>query len=122
MNFYVKFSCRISKNTAPSETMSEITLEEALARLAKLESEAADRVKCRKVLDRNKETIGYWLYQRRCAAGLNLPELAKKSGVHAVSISHIERGGSPTLRLLKKLADAMGCKTWEIIKDWEEQA
>jgi ribosome-binding protein aMBF1 (putative translation factor) len=102
--------------------MSEITLEEALARLAKLESEAADRVKCRKVLDRNKETIGYWLYQRRCAAGLNLPELAKKSGVHAVSISHIERGGSPTLRLLKKLSDAMGCKTWEIIKDWEEQA
>jgi len=102
--------------------MSEITLEEALARLAKLESEAADRVKGRKVLDRNKETIGYWLYQRRCAAGLNLPRLAEKSGVHLVSISHIERGGSPTLRLLKKLADAMGCKTWEIIKDWEEQA
>jgi len=102
--------------------MSEITLEEALARLAKLEAEAADRVKCRKVLERDKKTLGYWLYQRRCAAGLNLPELAKKSGVHAVSISHIERGGSPTLRLLKKLADAIGCKTWEIIKDWEEQA
>lgn len=102
--------------------MSEITLEEALARLAKLESEAADRVKGRKVLERDKKTLGYWLYQRRCAAGMTIADLSDKSGIVSPNICRAEIDGSISIKTLKRLSNAIGCKTWEIIKDWEEQA
>lgn len=49
------------------------------------------------------------LLDARLESGLTQRELAKRSGVAQGDISKIERGiGNPSIRTLKKLADAMG--------------
>lgn len=54
------------------------------------------------MIDRNLKTVrGFY--------GLTAKELAKKSGIHAATISLIESGKvEPTFSTLQKLADALG--------------
>jgi DNA-binding XRE family transcriptional regulator len=102
---------------------NELTLQEALARIAELETAAVDRVKNRKVTDRPKDSIGYQIYQRRIAAGLTMRRLAERIGVTSTGICDAEKSHhSPSVATLRKIATGLGCKTWEIVKDWEEQA
>ncbi len=58
----------------------------------------------------------------RKARGMSHEELAKKSGVTRPAISHIEGGKrKPSLLMSLKLAEALGQKLSEIIRNAEEQ-
>lgn len=58
----------------------------------------------------------------RLAHNMSHEDLAKKSGVTRPAISHIEGGKrKPSLLMSLKLAEALGQKLSEIIRDAEEQ-
>jgi transcriptional regulator with XRE-family HTH domain len=50
------------------------------------------------------------LRERRCAAGLSRPQLARRATVPAVSIAHLEKGyvTNPGSRTVARLARALG--------------
>jgi transcriptional regulator with XRE-family HTH domain len=63
------------------------------------------------------------LRQRRVDSGLTLEGLASRAGLHRTSLGLIERGERHlTLASAKRLADALGCSLWELVKDAEDAA
>lgn len=57
------------------------------------------------------------LKEMRVNAGMTQQELASKAGVSMSIVSHYERNGTgkAQLRVVKKLADALGCKVDDLI-------
>lgn len=47
-------------------------------------------------------------------------ELARRAGVRHVTIVALERGASPRLDTLAKLADAFGVKVTQLLEEWVE--
>lgn len=91
-------------------TTEELTLEEAKLIISNL------RDRLEKMPDR--KSIGYQIRRRRIEAGVS----QKAVGVTGVpGICKIERLGCDiTTRSLKRIADALGCSAWQIVKDWED--
>lgn len=59
------------------------------------------------------------LREKRLEKGWTLKELSKRSGVHLVKIQQIESGKikaeNMSLRNARKLADALGCSTKDLL-------
>jgi transcriptional regulator with XRE-family HTH domain len=65
--------------------------------------------------------FGPVLRQYRLAAGLSQEALAHAADVHPTYISLLERGvNQPTLAVVEALADALGCRPYELVKAAEE--
>lgn len=61
------------------------------------------------------------LTEERKKQGLSQYELAERSGLSEAAISYIERfERRPTIYTLKMLADALGIKTFELLKRVED--
>lgn len=59
--------------------------------------------------------------KRRILRGFTQLRLAEVSGTSRVFVSDVERGlSSPTVRMLERIAGALGCQAWELLKDREE--
>ncbi len=66
------------------------------------EGEDPERIAIREAL-----AFGKALYDRRCALGLSVADLAQRTGMTADEIECIEEGGTePTIALLRRLAGA----------------
>jgi transcriptional regulator with XRE-family HTH domain len=60
---------------------------------------------------------------RRKALGLSHESLGEKAGVHRTTVSHIEnRRRNPTLLNCIKLANALGCRLADLLKEAETGA
>ena len=67
------------------------------------EGEDPERIAIREAL-----AFGKALYDRRCALGLSVADLAQRTGMTADEIECIEEGGTePTIALLRRLAGAL---------------
>jgi transcriptional regulator with XRE-family HTH domain len=67
------------------------------------EVEDPERIAIREAL-----AFGKALYDRRCALGLSVADLAQRTGMIADEIECIEEGGTePTIALLRRLAGAL---------------
>ena len=67
------------------------------------ETEDPERIAIREAL-----AFGKALYDRRCALGLSVADLAQRTGMTADEIECIEEGGTePTISLLRRLAAAL---------------
>jgi transcriptional regulator with XRE-family HTH domain len=61
--------------------------------------------------------LGKILREVRREAGLSQEELADRAGIHPTYVSQIERGlKSPTMRMLARLAKALGTTPGKIIR------
>ena len=62
--------------------------------------------------------LGLAIKRRREAAGLSQEEFAERAQVHRTYVSQLERGiKSPSVRVLVKMAGALRCEAWEILKE-----
>jgi transcriptional regulator with XRE-family HTH domain len=62
--------------------------------------------------------LGLVIRRRREAAGLTQEEFGEKAGMHRTYVSQLERGlKSPSVRVLVKIAAAVGCEAWEILQE-----
>jgi transcriptional regulator with XRE-family HTH domain len=69
-----------------------------------------------------EQAAGRAIAARRRRAGLTQEALAEACGLHATYISQLERGlKSPTLRVLFRLAEAMGVSPSALVKAVERQ-
>jgi transcriptional regulator with XRE-family HTH domain len=67
------------------------------------QSEDPERIAIREAL-----AFGKAVYDQRCALGLSVAELARRTGMTADEIECIEEGGTePTIALLRRLAAAL---------------
>jgi len=67
------------------------------------QSEDPERIAIREAL-----AFGKAVYDQRCALGLSVAELARRTGMTADEIEYIEEGGTePTIALLRRLAAAL---------------
>lgn len=58
------------------------------------------------------------LRRKRIEAGLNQIDLANLAELHQTYISLLERGQkNPTAKTLKRIADALGCKTVDLMRE-----
>lgn len=67
---------------------------------------------------RKKGTIGYNIAKYRCQLDLSPQELAEKCNISRAHISNIEIGrfGKPSLDLLLKICNALGCTLSELLE------
>jgi transcriptional regulator with XRE-family HTH domain len=71
---------------------------------------------------RPKSAFGARLKARREAAGISQAELARQSGVHAVTISRLESGLlDPALSTIEALAAALGISAASLVSDQGEE-
>jgi transcriptional regulator with XRE-family HTH domain len=64
--------------------------------------------------------VGDALRRIRLKAGLSQEELARRAGVHRTYVGGVERGErNPTVVTLRKLADGLGVKPEEILREAE---
>jgi transcriptional regulator with XRE-family HTH domain len=62
--------------------------------------------------------LGLAIKRRREGAGLSQEEFAERAQVHRTYVSQLERGiKSPSVRVLVKMADALKCEPWEILRE-----
>lgn len=62
--------------------------------------------------------LGLAIKRRREAAGLSQEDFAEVAGLHRTYVSQLERGiKSPSVRVLAKMAGALGCEAWEILRE-----
>jgi transcriptional regulator with XRE-family HTH domain len=62
--------------------------------------------------------LGLAIKRRRAGAGLSQEEFAERAQVHRTYVSQLERGiKSPSVRVLVKMADALHCEAWEILRE-----
>lgn len=62
--------------------------------------------------------LGLVIKRRREDVGLSQEDFAEKAGLHRTYVSQLERGiKSPSVRVLVKMAGALGCEAWEILKE-----
>ena len=65
-----------------------------------------------------EKRLGQAIKHRREVAGLSQEEFAERAEVHRTYVSQLERGlKSPSVRVLVKMASALGCEAWELIRD-----
>lgn len=65
-----------------------------------------------------EKRLGQVIKRRREAEGLSQEEFAERARVHRTYVSQLERGiKSPSVRLLVKIADALRCEAWEILRE-----
>jgi transcriptional regulator with XRE-family HTH domain len=70
-----------------------------------------------------EKRLGQVIKRRREAAGLSQEEFAERAEVHRTYVSQLERGlKSPSVRVLVKMADALGCEAWEILRESRPEA
>jgi hypothetical protein len=93
-------------------TTEELTLDQAKQIIFEL------RDRLNKMPD--PKSIGYQIKKRRVAAGIT-HEKMQQDGI--IGICNIERlNKAITTTTLKKVAASLGCKAWEIVKDWEDES
>ena len=62
--------------------------------------------------------LGLVIKRRREVAGLSQEEFADRAQVHRTYVSQLERGiKSPSVRVLAKMAGALGCEAWEMLRE-----
>jgi transcriptional regulator with XRE-family HTH domain len=62
--------------------------------------------------------LGTVIKRRREAAGLSQEVFAELAQLHRTYVSQLERGiKSPSVRVLMKMASALGCEAWEILRE-----
>ena len=62
--------------------------------------------------------LGLAIKRRREAARLSQEELAETAHLHRTYVSQLERGiKSPSVRVLVKMAGALDCEAWEILRE-----
>jgi transcriptional regulator with XRE-family HTH domain len=67
--------------------------------------------------------LGLAIKRRREDAGLSQEVFAEKAGLHRTYVSQLERGiKSPSVRVLVKMAGALGCEAWEILREANEHS
>lgn len=65
--------------------------------------------------------VGKSIKAKRKRKNFSQNKLAELTHVHRVHLSNIECGKtSPTLKLLDAIADSLGCETWELMEDTQE--
>ena len=65
-----------------------------------------------------EKRLGLVIKRRREAAELSQEEFAERAQVHRTYVSQLERGiKSPSVRVLVKMAGALGCEAWEILRE-----
>jgi len=70
-----------------------------------------------------EKRYGKELQKARASAGISQEDLADGAGVHVSYVSQLERGlKSPTLGVMLRLADALGCSAWELVQAAENNA
>ncbi len=69
-------------------------------------------------LNLTEKQLGQVIRRRREATGLSQEEFAERAEVHRTYVSQLERGlKSPSVRVLVKMADALGCEAWELLRE-----
>ena len=64
-----------------------------------------------------EKRYGEQLQKVRVSVGISQEELADRAGIHASYVSQLERGiKSPTLGVMTRLATALQCPAWEMLK------
>lgn len=72
-------------------------------------------------LNPTEKRLGRAIKRRREEAGLSQEEFAERAEVHRTYVSQLERGlKSPSVRVLGKVAEALGCEAWELLRDISE--
>jgi len=67
--------------------------------------------------------LGLAIKRRREASELSQEELAEIAGLHRTYVSQLERGiKSPSVRVLVKVAGALGCEAWELLREASGQS
>jgi transcriptional regulator with XRE-family HTH domain len=65
-----------------------------------------------------EKRLGLVIKRRREAAKLSQEEFAERAQVHRTYVSQLERGiKSPSVRVLMRMASALGCEAWEILRE-----
>jgi transcriptional regulator with XRE-family HTH domain len=65
-----------------------------------------------------EKRLGQVIKRRREQADLSQEEFAERADVHRTYISQLERGiKSPSVRVLVKIAAALKCEAWEILRE-----
>jgi hypothetical protein len=93
-----------------NNTTEELTLDEA----KQIISELRDRLQ--KMPD--PKSIGYQIKKRRVAAGVTHEKMHQEGVFGICNIERLNRAITTTT--LKKIANSLGCKAWQIVKDWED--
>jgi transcriptional regulator with XRE-family HTH domain len=66
----------------------------------------------------NEERLGQVIKKRRELARLSQEDLAERAALDRTYVSQLERGlKSPSVRVLLRVAEALGCTSWELLQD-----
>ncbi len=69
-------------------------------------------------LNLTEQQLGQAIRRRREVAGFSQEGFAERAQVHRTYVSQLERGlKSPSVRVLMKMADALGCEAWELLRE-----
>ncbi|MBN9517756.1 helix-turn-helix transcriptional regulator [bacterium] len=74
-------------------------------------------------VDELQVKFGEIVRRRRLAAGLSQERLGELAGLHFTTVSLVERGKMvPTLVVVRKLADGLGCTMTELVAELEQES
>jgi transcriptional regulator with XRE-family HTH domain len=73
-------------------------------------------------VDTLSAALGETIRRHRVVLKLSQEQLAERAGLHRTHISYLERGlRSPTVAVLARIAEALGVRTWQLLREAEEE-